>query len=226
MPRSGKITCNRHRARTHDAPIYFGTNLIRAISRSRPAADRKARLSAFALVPKAKLVISFSQTAWVIPTAYSLRLPDYYYDWTRFLKVFLIDWLSSIYPSSCMTFRTRLLLRCLIPLAPMLIIIAGHAIAGIVVHSYRQEKGSLPWNKFLHGALPSLLFITFCLTPSTSANIFAAWSCERFQLDGYSNPPTSIRYLIGDLSVACEASSHEYSRITTLAGVFVGLCEP
>ena len=187
----------------------------------------KARLSALAFVPKAKLVIGICQIAQAVPTVYGLRLPGYYYDWLRFLKIFRVDWQGAIYPFACISggFETWLLLRALMPLVLVFIVIAWHVISAVVVYSRRHEKGSLPWRKIFLGALPLLLFIAFCLTPSTSESIFAAWSCETFLLDSTARPPTTIKYLIGDLSVVCDTSNPEYKRIVLLASWLVALCE-
>ena len=74
-----------------------------------------------------------------------------------------------------------------------------------------------------HNALPMLLFVIFCVTPTTSTNILAAWSCETFQVDGRVDPPSHVQYLRRDLSVLCEDSDTEYSSIVSLATVFVVL---
>ena len=60
-------------------------------------------------------------------------------------------------------------------------------------------------------------------TPTTSTSIFAAWTCETFTLDSTAHPPTTVRFLSDDLSLECDGSNNEYSRVILLARIFVGL---
>eukprot|EP00966_Prymnesium_polylepis_P002931 66948-Prymnesium_polylepis.1 len=74
-------------------------------------------------------------------------------------------------------------------------------------------------------ALPTLLFVLFCVTPSTSTNIFAAWSCDTFEANSLVEPATHVKFLRRDLSVICDGSNAEYSHIVSVAAVFVVVCE-
>ena len=213
--------------------IMIGAAMLRFSPRASTIVSRQidyllARVSAHALLPKVKLVIAFCQTAGVVPTVYNLRLPSYYFDWLRFLNVFEVNWLNNIYPRACVTggFETWLLVRALVPLGVVAVFVMGSLMSGIALHLYHNKTGRLPWRNSLLDSLPLLLFFAFCLTPSTSTSIFAAWSCEEFQLDSTAAPPTTVQYLLGDLSVTCDTStSDEYSRIVRLASGLVALCE-
>ncbi|KAL1529245.1 hypothetical protein AB1Y20_000200 [Prymnesium parvum] len=83
--------------------------------------------------------------------------------------------------------------------------------------------GHIPWLKALLDSLPLLLFIALVFTPTTSTSIFAAWSCESFEVDSLSQPPVTVQYLRGDLSILCDQSRDDYSRITVLAYILVAI---
>ena len=134
-----------------------------------------AQISSMNLTPKLKLTIAFFQSASLLPTVYDIKLPDYYFDFTNFLKVFQIDWSSIIYPTGCFSsFQNVLLTRALGPIFVVFVVIVGTLTARILPHLRGRKEGALPWRKGLLDALPSIVFIAFVLTPSTSTSIFAA----------------------------------------------------
>ena len=148
-----------------------------------------------------KLAIATLQTAGLLPTVYGLNLPKHYSDWVRFLKVFQIDWLNLIFPTSCLSggFRHQLLLVALGPIALVAVV--------VVVGLSLGTRHGKPWRVSLLNTLPTLLLIAFCLTPSTSASIFATWSCESFQLDAFNGThATEVDFLRADLSLRCTTS--------------------
>ena len=211
----------------------------------------KAWLSCLALVPKFKLIIAFSQTAKLMPLVYGLRLPEYYFDWMRIFNVFEVDWSGFIYPGACLGrgFYDQLLLRAIGPLAFMVAVMllgvairaASHVRDRLLCgkrarekaresrkargESWQQESRLLCRESILN-TLPALLFIAFCLTPITSTSIFAAWTCETFQLDSTREPPTTVRFLQGDLVLKCDGSDADYNRVVALAYAFVIICAP
>ncbi|KAL1507993.1 hypothetical protein AB1Y20_007595 [Prymnesium parvum] len=92
----------------------------------------------------------------------------------------------------------------------------------------QQTAGvSCPYGEVLSydgsSVLPVLCFVAVVLTPSTATNIFAAWSCETFQLESIATPPTSVKLLRGDLSLTCDQSNAAYVRVLVLAYVLVAI---
>ena len=189
------------------------------------------RLSAFsmalAVTPKAKLAIAFFQTARLVPTVYGVHdiLPAYYYDWMDALKGFEINWSKWAYPTACFeSFEHVLLLRALGPLVAVALIVLISLVGSLVSHRYSGEEGPLPWKKSVIKTLPTLFFIAFVLIPGTSTSIFSAWTCVTFELDSVAEPATTVRFLLGDLSLECNTSKSDYSRVVHLATLFVVLC--
>ena len=159
-----------------------------------------------------------------MPTVYSLELPDYYLDWTDFMKVFEIDWSNLFYPGACVgSFERWLLLRSIGPLALAVIIAVVAQAIRIARHVLEQKQGPLPFRASLIEVLPVLLFIAFCFASSTSTAIFAAWSCATFESDSLTSPPSTQDFLRGDLSVKCDRTDSDYTRIINVATVLVVL---
>lgn len=82
-----------------------------------------------ALLPKLKILIALYQSVAALPTVYDIRLSQWYYERTRTLLWFNIEWDSLVVPGACLefsaswfsssSFRSRLLLR---GVAPFLVI--------------------------------------------------------------------------------------------------------
>ncbi|KAL1502937.1 hypothetical protein AB1Y20_011008 [Prymnesium parvum] len=176
-------------------------------------------LSVHALVPKAKIVFAFLQTARLLPTVYGLKLPESYYAWLRFLAVFQIDWSELVYPGLCLPggFFAQLLVVTLTPIVAVAVAIFGSMAAG------RANRTALSLRQSVFRVLPLVLLVAFCFTPSTSRSIFAVWSCETFEVDSGATPPTTVRYLIADLRIKCDYSDEAYLRLLALAYVVVPL---
>ena len=137
-------------------------------------------------------------------------------------------------------------------------------IGGMISHCRRQRRRSKresrrtndfrqanPCISSLQTTLPLVLFIAFVLIGPVSSSIFAAWTCETFALDSIANPPTTIAFLVADLSLsssagtelcclhmrlhmrltgvcilmaaACNSSDETYMRVKSLAHIFVTL---
>jgi hypothetical protein len=193
---------------------------------------------------RSQMVVAFGQKIAVMQMVYGLRLPEYYQDWMGFLELFEIDWSAIVFPGSCLSggFFSRLLLRGLGPLALVAYVLVVGATVGaarrlvgrkvaLKLERASQRDGKM-YNrhtflelcqKTLLDTLPALLFILLCITPTTSTSIFAAWTCETFALDSTAQPPTTVRFLGDDLSLKCDGSSDEYSRVVSLASIFVGI---
>ena len=69
---------------------------------------------------------------------------------------------------------------------------------GVARHVCGHSEGPTQWKKISFSTVPTLLLIVFCVTPSTSTKIFAAWTCESFQLDSREDPPTKVLFLTDD----------------------------
>jgi len=182
-----------------------------------------------AMMPKIKIAIGFFQTTTFTPDVYGLALPGWYYDWVRFLNVFQIDWSGLTVPGECLEggFHSRILLRGIGPLVLLLIIgvvgWAGHE----VYHYFDRAKADPTFSKGrpclsnLLKTQPFVLFFAFVLITPTSSGIFAAWMCATYTLNSISG--TKITFLIADLSLKCDSSDGNYSRVETLAYIFVCL---
>eukprot|EP00966_Prymnesium_polylepis_P291011 6720843-Prymnesium_polylepis.1 len=116
-------------------------------------------------------------------------------------------------------FRGRLVIDALAPFALIVALLAARKALGIVNHllggckqqispverlssrlsserlSSSGSQTTIMWLKLRllkdrRSTLPMVLFVIFCVTPSTSTSILAAWSCETFQVDGRVSPPS------------------------------------
>jgi hypothetical protein len=197
-----------------------------------------SRTSEVAVLPKVKLLLAFSQTAFALPTIYHIQLPARYYAWTTFLNAIDLDISAITVPGQCLPggYYGRLLVRGLWPLGA----IAATVVVSLL-RSYLHADGR-SWMRFSgaqqHGALdalPLVLFVCFCLCASTSASIFAAYSCLDFIEDSsHGNTPRLRSYLLHDPSLQCHTvvggvrtPTVAYERVTNLATVFVIIwCRP
>eukprot|EP00966_Prymnesium_polylepis_P064200 1488393-Prymnesium_polylepis.2 len=189
-----------------------------------------------ALIPKLKLVTSLCQTVALLPAVFDLQLPDSYHQWVAFLAVFEIDWNELVFPGQCLGggYSMWLLIRAAAPLVVLVGISVITATAILGVHAALQTKPSLlasriddrpSFRNSLLPLLPYMLAFTFCLTPTTSTDIFRAWDCETFQIDSRTIPPQTVKLLRADLSLECTESDTEYARSVSLAYVLVGICQ-
>jgi hypothetical protein len=125
-----------------------------------------------------------------------------------------VDWSSLVLPDHCLEggFHTRLLLRGIGPLLPMVAVCVIGVIRGRLSHYRRHGRKSKVEGRrsndirqltsSLQTTLPLVLFIAFVLIGPVSSSIFAAWTCETFTLDSIANPPTTIAFLVADLSLS------------------------
>ena len=103
--------------------LYFFVTLVRRCCVRRHhqwwlRTVRRAALwvDAYALIPKAKLLITFYQSAVLIPKVYDISLPEHYYKWTQMFSLFEVDW-TTLMPITCYgTYLDRLLFIGLAPL--------------------------------------------------------------------------------------------------------------
>jgi len=186
-----------------------------------------ARCMRLALIAKLKLAFAFFQTMSLLPTVYDTDLPEYFYSWTRFVNVFKIPLDQIVIARECLGggFEGWLLFSALLPFGAMAVYLGISLPIEISQDIARRllsgTKECPQWKTRLFRLLPMLLFVAFCLTPSTSNAIFSAWNCESFQLDSTSNPPLTVRFLRGDLSVKCDESDAQYKSITNIALILV-----
>jgi hypothetical protein len=144
-----------------------------------------------------------------------------------------VDWSGLTVPGGCLEggFHSRILLRGIGPL----VLLALISVIGWVTHEVhrfldraRVDPSPLPaqghpWLRSLLNTLPPVLFFAFVLVTPTSSNIFAAWTCETFASNSIADPPETTAFLITDLSLKCDSSDADYSRVETLSYIFVGL---
>jgi hypothetical protein len=205
-----------------------------------------------AMMPKLKIAIGFFQTITFTPDVYGLALPGWYFDWTRFLNVFqsapqinfqtflstvcwqfpplcTVDWSGLALPGECLEggFHSRLLLRGIGPLVLLLFIGATSWAGHEVYHYFDRAKVDPSFSKGRPGlssllkTLPSILFFAFVLITPTSSGIFATWTCATYALNSILG--TTSAFLIADQSLKCDSSDGDYSRVETLAHIFVGV---
>jgi hypothetical protein len=171
------------------------------------------KLLAYGLQPKLKIFVAFYQIMTQFGSTYSVRLPQYYWDWMRYFDflTFGLDELLGV-PAGCLAkdFVKRVLLSAFVPLVAIFMVFVLLALrAGYT--RIAQHDGQPVWH--LQAALsdgllwttPFALLVTFAFVPSVSANIFKAWSCQGFGLTQTENR----YYLREDLSIVCyESDAH------------------
>ncbi len=169
------------------------------------------------------------------------------YAWTDWTKSFDIDWSGFAIPGACLEggYTSRLLLRSVGPLLLILVVFVLTFAFFIGQAVFAREppggKGNI-WTKALVKALPSVLFLSFCLCAPTASAIFKTWDCVEYVEDSYvedslvpnTNPdnPGSFtsavtRFLRGDLRTTCDTfdgsettTPTEYAHIVNIAWVF------
>jgi len=182
-------------------------------------------VASFAVIPKLKLVISFFQIVRLVPDVFELSLPDHYFTWMRFLSIFDLNIADLFLPTACIEggYHGKLLLNSLGCMMIVLSIASVGTLVGVASHTILRKQSGRPWRDSFLNSLPFLLFVIIYLTPSTSNSIFAAWTCEAFQVNSLTSPPLFVRYLRSDLFIECDASNADYRRILILAYIFAGV---
>ena len=178
---------------------------------------------------------------------YNVQLPELYYKWTGFLNIFDIDWSNFFIPGACLEggYTSRLLLRSVGPLVLIVIVFVFSFAVNIGQALTETESCGRSfallgakrkmWTKALVKALPSVLFLSFCLCAPTASAIFKTWDCVEYVEDSLA--PTGnvddrvtsagARFLRSDLRTTCNAfvgkettMSTEYAEIESIAWVF------
>lgn len=95
---------------------------------------------ALSLMPKLKCLVSFFQILTVLPTIYSVSMPDFYTEWMRVFNWVNLDFLSFVVPSKCITGSnvTALALKALVPLG----LIAAWFLIVLLTLAYRKARSS------------------------------------------------------------------------------------
>ena len=208
-----------------------------------------AHLTRFGLSEKAKLLLGFYQVAVSLPVVFDVPLPREYYAATRVFDIINLDWLSSLSSlhASCVgPFELRLALKALLPLALLALYLVAYLassarvqLAGLLlrVPASQLQADQLPTSQRHAGdamlaALPVVLVFLFCVVPSVSRDVFAAFVCDGFGYSDATSTMTAIQdlsehyYLHADYSVRCSHASyrsHRYDRIRTLAYIFIAV---
>ena len=159
------------------------------------------------------------------------------YAWTDWTKYFDIDWSGFAIPGACLEggYTSRLLLRSIGPLLLILVVFvvssAFYIGQAVVAREPPEGKGNI-WTKALVKALPSVLFLSFCLCAPTASAIFQTWDCVEYVKlkDSYvedSFTSAGTRFLRGDLRTTCDTfvgiettTPTEYAHIMNIAWVF------
>eukprot|EP00966_Prymnesium_polylepis_P191923 4447287-Prymnesium_polylepis.2 len=193
----------------------------------------RSRLQDLSLLPRLKLLICFFQITVALPSVYNVHFPPFYYRWTAWLDVAMLDWSEFAVPGSCLPggFRGRLLLRGGGPLAFLLFIgLFGCSIDVIQEFSCNQSEQHnsrliaasralsfrMRLNKTLLSTTPYMLFTSFCLCAGTAAGVFSAWTCVEFTVDSIVEPPSTQvpRHMVIRLC-ECETSKRDVVRYFT-----------
>ena len=126
-------------------------------------------------------------------------------------------------PGQCIPFgfRTRLLMRAILPL----VLLAAILLGTIVVFYCRSARGLSTHSRWLSDALmvsaPIALFGSFILCPTVSKGIFDTWDCTEYELDSATGEMRT--FLNSDLQIVCSGNEHpeEYDTIKIIAYIFV-----
>lgn len=126
-------------------------------------------------------------------------------------------------PGQCIPFgfRTRLLLRAILPL----VLLAAILLGTIVVFYCRSARGLSTHSRWLSDALmvsaPVALFGSFILCPTVSKGIFDTWDCTEYELDSATGEMRT--FLNSDLQIVCSGNEEpeEYDTIKIIAYIFV-----
>lgn len=97
-------------------------------------------------------------------SAYSVSLPDYYTDWTKFIQeVVNLDWSIFFVPERCLAhrFRGRLLITAFAPFTPLVIMIVVLSMYRLTVNFRKSAtKGANTFRRLVHGTSSILLSVT------------------------------------------------------------------
>ncbi len=161
--------------------------------------------------------MAFYQLTTIFDTTYSVHLPPYYTKWMRHFDFLSFEWDELIgVPAACVAsgYKRVLILTAVAPLiflASMFVVFTlragySHITATDRLHDERTAtRLRVVLSDGLLATAPFCLLITFACVPSVSANIFRAWSCQRFG----STPTASRFYMRADLSIECyESAAH------------------
>jgi len=184
-------------------------------------------LGSLGLQPKLKMALSFYQVVTVMDSTYGVELPDSYKQWMKhFAFVGQLDWASITIPKGCLFpggFRQSLIFQAVAPL----IVIGGFVFLGLVtavvqgcLHGCKRQEDDRDDEGILRRilrrgvilAMPPCILTTFIFVPSVSASIFAAWSCEAYDL----SETEQVYYLRDDYAVICY-DSEEHREIRRIA---------
>jgi hypothetical protein len=148
-----------------------------------------------------------------IPSVYEVELPS---DVRRFLGYFSIvisvglsDTTSFLTCLGMRGYEARLVLWMLVP--PVLV---GTILIGSVASLL--FKRSLSRSTLVESALPLIVRLLFLLYPLIANVAFEAFSCYPEFEDG-------TRYLIVDVSIACDSNAEEYTRVYATAWLAIGV---
>jgi hypothetical protein len=205
------------------------------------------RIQQLELVARLKLIFAFYQLATTLSSVYSVELPQMYYDAVGILHGWVrLEWDNYLMPGDCIGldgFSDRLVLRALAPLGLIGITFilstlrhtAQAVVCSVLRRSSRVSVDSSGGSRWARGcafmkhavvsALPFSLLVSFCLVPSVSQGIFAAWGCDPYQLD--ADAATERSFLHEDLRIVCWDGEHGYTaahqEITSYAFIFIAI---
>ena len=197
------------RSRTFDTVRTIAMSIRRLVSKVRK----------LHLMPRIKLLIMFYQIVIAMPQVYGISLPQWYSSTMSSFGFIDPDWTNFLLPGACINFRTRLLLRGVVPLLLLALIACLAAVRECAQAYVHRRRASL--RQALLAALPAMLFVAHVLCPRVSAGIFSAWDCDSFALDSNG---AERSFLHEDLSVVCAeagVTTTEHAQLTWLAAVFV-----
>ncbi|KAL1508111.1 hypothetical protein AB1Y20_007703 [Prymnesium parvum] len=170
------------------------------------------------MIPTLKLLIATCQTAFGLPSIYSVDLPESYRDvFDSVQAVFQVDLTGLFMPTDCLPsgFKGSLLLTGTWPLVLLgFLVMAGvvRAVATYACSLKAVKMGTL-------NALPWVLFVSYCALPRTSTTIFSSWTCDQYVIDSTTVPPQVRHYLRKSVSTECYSPAHD--QLVTIATVFI-----
>ena len=136
----------------------------------------------------------------------------------EFFNYITIPWDKYVLPGDCLAggLAIRLLLRGTLPLLLIILVIPLNVLRVLTVHVVSGARGVPPlYSKGIIASLPYMLFIAFLFCVSVSSGLFAAWSCDYFEVDrvygpdGQTSTPVMRGFLRDDLRIECDYGNAE-----------------
>ena len=182
-----------------------------------------------------KILIALYQMVVSIPKTYQVKLPPEYYTWMEVFRYITLPWDQFVIPGDCLPggLAFRLLLRGSLPLVLIAMVIPLDIARVLIVRLIktccgRGSEEPLLLSRIFNESVPYMLFIAFVFCVSVSSGLFAAWSCDYYEVDRvYAADGTYTQVMKGflrdDLNIECDGSDPAYQEINRLCWIFIAI---